>query len=157
MSEPFFEQSWQKLLTQNLGAKAKVICDELLDHKFEFAKVDATLTDVAYGLDYAFWQISREFSIEDHIQNQPGLNATIASPDDLAAMKHLLAMSFNDSRRTLAEGLARLSREQDIFWDDSERSIYGMNELTQHTVFGKALHDYYCFVSQQDDAGLCYI
>lgn len=149
VSAPFFEPDWQKQLTQDIGAQAKAVCDELLAHKFEFAKVDAALTDVAELLDGTFKRFSSYYSA---VQNQPGFNVATASTDDLNAMRQLLPRKFAEPRKTLAEGLAKLCREQDIFWDDSRRSTYEMDEFTQHTVFGKALYDYYCFASQQDDA-----
>ena len=149
VSAPFFEQGWQQKLTQDVGAQAKIICDELLVHKFEFAKVDAALTDVAEQLDDKFKQLSYLYY---NIQKQPGFAAAMASLGGLDAMRRLLSRKFDAPQRILAEGLAKLCREQDIFWDDSRRSTYEMDEFTQHTVFGKALHDYYCFASQQDDA-----
>lgn len=148
VSTPFFAPDWQKQLTQDIGAQAKAICDELLAHKFEFGKVDAALADVAEELDSRFKQFRYYYNLGDH----PGISAALASSGDADAMRRLLSRSFDDPRRILAEGLAKLCREQGIFWDDSRRSTYEMDEFTQHTIFGKALHDYYCFASQQDDA-----
>lgn len=101
------------------SAAAKTVTDEIIYKTFKFFDVDKALEDLA---QYPFIANPRK-------NNGP---------------------SIQRSKEVLAAYLANFCAERKIYWDDvtTNRTTYEMDQYKQ-SVFGGALWDYECFVSQQ--------